>query len=223
MLEIAVNWHTPTVGIEPTASPPSRSTVRRTNHCATAPFPKRMVWTQLILCAVYRDTVLSPDVTTVTAQHCSPLRRRCSCSRTACICNRLETPTWFREPYPWRRYCVSRRCHQCWKIAVNWHTPTVGIKPTAPPPSRSTVRRTNHCATAPFPKRMVWTQLILCAVYRDTVLSPDVTTVTAQQLLTGLLKFACELLILSFVLSSIIVIYLADMLKIKKLIFARQF
>ena len=51
---------------------------------------------------------------------------------------------------------------------------------TAPPPSRSTVQHTNHCATAPFPKRMVWTQFILCAVYRDTVLSPDVTTVTAQ-------------------------------------------
>ena len=32
-----------------------------------------MVWTHLILCAVYRDTFLSPDVTTVTAQHCSPL------------------------------------------------------------------------------------------------------------------------------------------------------
>ena len=112
-----------------------------------------MVWTQLILCAVYRDTVLSPDVTTVTAQHCSPLRRRCSCSRTACICNRLEIPTWFREPYPGRRYCASRRCHQCWKIAVDWHTPTVGIEPTAPPPSRLAVRHTNHCATAPFPKK----------------------------------------------------------------------
>ena len=109
-----------------------------------------MVWTQLILCAVYRDTVLSPNVTTVTVQYCSPLRRRCSCSRTACICNRLETPSWFREPYPWRRYCVSRRCHQFWKIAVYWHTSTVGIEPTAPPPSRSAVRHTYHCATAPF-------------------------------------------------------------------------
>ena len=27
-----------------------------------------------------------------------------------------------------------------WKIAVNWQTPTVGIEPTAPPPSRSAVR-----------------------------------------------------------------------------------
>ena len=51
----------------------------------------------------------------------------------------------------------------------------------APPPSRSAVRHTNHCATAPFPKRMVWTHLILCAVYRNTVLSPDVTIVAAQQ------------------------------------------
>ena len=41
----------------------------------------------------------------------------------------------------------------CWKIAVNWHTSTVGIEPTAPPPSRSAVRRTNYCATAPFPKK----------------------------------------------------------------------
>ena len=44
------------------------------------------------------------------------------------------------------------RC-KCWKIAVTWHTPTVGIEPMAPSPSRSTVRRTNHCATAPFPKK----------------------------------------------------------------------
>ena len=76
MLEIAVHWHTPTVGIEPTASPSSHSAVGHTNHCATAPFPKRMVWTQLrpILCAVYRDTVLSPDVTTIAAQHHELLR-----------------------------------------------------------------------------------------------------------------------------------------------------
>ena len=107
-------------------------------------------------------------------RHCPTLfllRRRCSCCRTACICNRLETPTRFHEPYPWRRYCISRRCHQCWKIAVDWHTPTVGIEPSASPPSHSAVRHTNHCATAPLPKKMVWTQLILCAVYRDTVLT----------------------------------------------------
>ena len=29
----------------------------------------------------------------------------------------------------------------------------VGIEPTVPPPSRSAVRHTNHCATAPFPKK----------------------------------------------------------------------
>ena len=107
--KIAVNWHTPTVGIEPTAPPPSRSTVRRTNHCATAPFPKKNGYImQLILCAVYRDTVLSPDVTTVTAQHCSPLRRRCSCSRTACICNRLENPNMIPRVVPLKKIlCIS--------------------------------------------------------------------------------------------------------------------
>ena len=113
---------------------------------------KRMVWTQLrpILCAVYHDTVLSPDVATVAAQHCYPLRRHCSCSRTVCICNRLDTPTWFCEPYPWRKYCVSRRCHQFWKIAVDWHTPTVGIEPTAPPPSHSAVQHTDCRHTKTF-------------------------------------------------------------------------
>ena len=40
----------------------------------------------------------------------------------------------------------------CWKIAVDWHTPTVGIETTALPPSRSAIRHTNHCATAPFPR-----------------------------------------------------------------------
>ena len=41
----------------------------------------------------------------------------------------------------------------CWKIAVDWHMPTMGIEPTTPPPSRLAVRHTNHCATAPFPQK----------------------------------------------------------------------
>ena len=80
----------------------------------------------------------------------------------------------------WRTIQDSNRKSNCWKLAVDWHTPTVGIEPTAPPPSRSAVRHTNHCAIAPFPKRMVWTQLVFGALYRNTVLSPDVTIVTAQ-------------------------------------------
>ena len=84
----------------------------------------------------------------------------------------------------------------CWKIAADWHTPTVGIESMAPPPSHSAVQYTNHCATAPFPKRMVWTQLILCTVYRDTVLSPDVTTVTAQHsILFGVISL-CSICVL---------------------------
>ena len=31
--------------------------------------------------------------------------------------------------------------------------PTVGIEPTAPPPSRSAVQHTNHYTTAPFQKK----------------------------------------------------------------------
>ena len=42
------------------------------------------------------------------------------------------------------------------KTAVYGHSPMVGIELTAPPPSHSAVRRTNRCATAPFPKRMTW-------------------------------------------------------------------
>ena len=39
------------------------------------------------------------------------------------------------------------------KTVVNWHTPTVGIEPIAPPPSHSAVRRTNYCTTTPFRKK----------------------------------------------------------------------
>ena len=50
------------------------------------------------------------------------------------------------------KLCFART-EYCWKIAVDWYTPTMGIEPTAPPLSHSAVRRTNHCATGPFPKK----------------------------------------------------------------------
>ena len=56
----------------------------------------------------------------------------------------------------------------------------IGIVIMTTLPSRSTIRRASYCANESFPKRMVWTQLMLCPIYRDTVLSLDGTTVAAN-------------------------------------------
>ena len=92
--KIAVDWHTPTAGMEPTAPPPRRSAVRHTNHCATAPFPKKNG-----LDAAYIMRRLPRYGSLARCYHCHrptllPLKTTfCSCSRAACIYNRLETPT----------------------------------------------------------------------------------------------------------------------------------
>ena len=58
-----------TVRIEPMAPPPSRLAARRTNHCATAPFPKKSGLDATYLMRHLPRHGLSPDVTTVAAQH----------------------------------------------------------------------------------------------------------------------------------------------------------
>ena len=131
-----------------------------------------MVWMQLILCAVYRQTVFSPDgsyhrcylklLLLKKTLHLQPHRLHLQSSF------KFQSDSMSSGPRKDTAYLVAATNAR--KLQSIWRTLTVEIEHTAPLPSRSTVKRINH---EPSPKRMVWMQLILCAVNRNTVLSPD--------------------------------------------------
>ena len=124
----------------------------RTNHWATA-IPKKLFGRSSCYApSIDRDTVFSLDGNTASLLNTAPfLEVVAPAAVPLASATVFQTPTCLNEPFPWKKYCVSRRCHQCWKNAVHWHKPTE-LKLTAPPPSRSILRRTNNCATESFPK-----------------------------------------------------------------------